>query len=432
MPKSTQPEPRPLPERPNLRHLKDEAKALVKAGEAASLSQAQFQIAKLYGFASWPKLKAHLDALEASQREFAELKQAIDENNLDRVIAMMTRNPELHRAPLGYGKNGPLTWVAECRVPWEAPTAARLEMAQWMIDNGSDVHQGGDGPLMRAALVGYRIPMMELLVRNGADVNAEWNGDFPIIFAPCETVEPEAIRWLLEHGANPNCGKAGRKYPDSALDYVIGTYSRSSQLGECIDILVGAGCASRRNMPAVLELLRGRVDLLAEWLDQDPSLISKRFPDLDFGSSGARRLTLARRDAAACGGGVRQPGGGASAGGAGRGCECLRGSGRGWRGRADADLPCGDTVLRLGIAGGGVSRPENGADLGARAKLPGHYERQENLWNARRLEYARLFPGTGRQDGGVSRQGGHGGMSPDCVLGRAVLRVTKTVIDFVR
>ena len=45
-------------------------------------------------------------------------------------------------------------------------------MAQWMIDNGSDVHQGGDGPLMRAALNGDRIPMMELLVAHGADVNA--------------------------------------------------------------------------------------------------------------------------------------------------------------------------------------------------------------------------------------------------------------------
>ena len=37
---------RPLPERPNLRHLKDQAKDLLKAG-AKSLSQAKFQIARL-------------------------------------------------------------------------------------------------------------------------------------------------------------------------------------------------------------------------------------------------------------------------------------------------------------------------------------------------------------------------------------------------
>ena len=66
---------RSLPERPNLRHLKDQAKDLLKAGGAESLTDAQFKIARFYGFASWPKLKTHIDSLE----EFGELKQAIDE-----------------------------------------------------------------------------------------------------------------------------------------------------------------------------------------------------------------------------------------------------------------------------------------------------------------------------------------------------------------
>src|SRR5687767_14390844 len=104
---STDPQasPRPLPDRPNLRHLKDQAKDLLKSGAATSLADAQFQIARLYGFASWPKLKVHIDSLE----EIGQLKQAIDANDLDRVKAMMTSNPELHRAPLGYGEDGPLT-----------------------------------------------------------------------------------------------------------------------------------------------------------------------------------------------------------------------------------------------------------------------------------------------------------------------------------
>src|ERR1700676_2387977 len=165
MPNESQGAPRPLPERPNLRHLKDQAKDLLKAGGAKSITDAQFNIARLYGFTSWPKLKAHVDSLE----EIGKLKQAIDTHNFDIVKTLMTRNPELHRAPLGYGKDGPLTWVAECRVPWEPPGPARLAMAKWMIENGSGVHQGGDGPLMRAALIGHRIPMMELLVSHGAD-----------------------------------------------------------------------------------------------------------------------------------------------------------------------------------------------------------------------------------------------------------------------
>ena len=104
----------PLPDRPNLRHLRDQAKDLLRAGRAASLADAQFQIARLYGFASWPKLKAHVESFE----EVGQLKQAIDTNDIARVQTMMTRNPALHRAPIGYGKDGPLTWVAECRVPW--------------------------------------------------------------------------------------------------------------------------------------------------------------------------------------------------------------------------------------------------------------------------------------------------------------------------
>lgn len=133
-----------------------------------------------------------------------DLKTAIDRNALAQVRSLMTADPALNSAPLGYARNGPLTWVAECRVPWEPPSAVRLAMAKWMIENGSDVHQGGDGPLMRAALNRDRIAMMELLEAHGADVNAEWNGNFPILFAACECVNPVSLRWLLEHGANPN------------------------------------------------------------------------------------------------------------------------------------------------------------------------------------------------------------------------------------
>src|SRR5439155_3728688 len=271
--------PRPLPDRPNLRHLKDQAKDLVKAGAAKSITDAQFKIARLYGFPSWPKLKAYVDSLN----EIGELKQPIDANDLTRVTNLMTRNPELHHAPIGYGKNGPLTWVAECRVPWEPPSPARLGMAQWMIENGSDVHQGGDGPLMRAALNADRIPMMELLVSHAADVNAQWRGDFPIIFASCEAVDPGALKWLLHHGANPNCHARG----GTALDYVIGSYARSPErLSACIDLLVAAGGTTRYNSPGVLEVLSGEIDRLAKAIDADPQLVHRRFPELDFGSTG--------------------------------------------------------------------------------------------------------------------------------------------------
>ena len=52
--------PRPLPERPDLRHLKDQARDLHRSGETATLAAAQLRIARLYGLASWPTLKAHV------------------------------------------------------------------------------------------------------------------------------------------------------------------------------------------------------------------------------------------------------------------------------------------------------------------------------------------------------------------------------------
>src|ERR1039458_3803120 len=92
-----------------------------------SLSDAQLQIARQYGFPSWPKLKAHVDSLE----EAGQLKDAIDRNDLSLVKSMMLRNPALHKAPLGYAKDGPLTWVAECRVPRVQPDRTRLAIANW-------------------------------------------------------------------------------------------------------------------------------------------------------------------------------------------------------------------------------------------------------------------------------------------------------------
>jgi ankyrin repeat protein len=332
-------------------------------------------------------LKSHIDSPE----EIGELKQAIDTNDIDRVKIMMTRNRELHRAPLGYGKDGPLTWVAECRIPWEPPGPVRLAMAEWMIDNGSDVHQGGDGPLMRAALNGYRIPMMDLLVSHGADVNAAWHGHFPIIFAPCEAVDRAALQWLLEHGANPNCGNlAGR---GTALDYVIGTYARSPELGACIDILLDAGGVTKYDAPAVLDLLPGRLDRLAEYIDADPALVHRRFPELDCGSTGARRLTLIGATLLHVAAEYGNP----------EAARLLLDRGADVNARANVDQAGvgGQTAIfhaatQFGDDGFPVAQLllDRGADLSIRVKLPGHYEHPEEVVECTPLGYAQRFPGT--------------------------------------
>src|SRR6185436_17947331 len=393
---STDPQeaPRPLPDRPSLRHLKDQAKDLLNTGAATSITDAQFKVARLYGFASWPKLKAHVDSFEV----IGQLKQAIDTNDIVRVKTMMTRNPTLHSAPLGYGKDGPLTWVAECRVPWESPSPARLAMATWMLEHGSDVHQGGDGPLMRAALNGYRIPMMELLVSHGADVNALWHGHFPIIFAPCESLDPAALKWLLDHGANPNCRDHGYKisghsYPGTALDYIVASYARSPQrLSACIDILLEAGGATKYDAPAVLELLRGRLDRLAGQIDAHPPLVNKPFPVLDIGQTGGRNLLLQGGTLLHVAAEYGNP--------AAVALLLDRGADVNARATVDEAGVGGQTaifhaVIQFDDGGLPVTQllVERGADLAVRAKLPGDYERPGEIVECTALGYALRFGG---------------------------------------
>lgn len=373
-----------LPAHPNLRHLKDQAKDLLKAGKAKSIADAQFTIARQYGFASWPKLKAHVEALD----EIGQLREAIDTNNVERVKLLMTRNPALHTAAVGpHRKQKPLTWLAECRIPRESPSPDRLAMATWMIEHGSDVHQDGDAPLARAALSDDRIPMMELLVSHGADVNARGTKHSPVIFSPCDTLSPAALKWLLDRGANPNIGNY------TALDYVIEAYARSAQRSECIEILLNAGGTTRHDNPLLLEILRGRVDRLAEQLDAGSAAIQKRFAEFDFGpGTGARRLTLKGATLLH----VAAEYGNLEA------AKLLLQRGADLNARATIDeagiggqSPIFHAVTQFNDWGLSVAELliEKGADLSLRVKLPGHYERPDEVVECTPLGYALRFPG---------------------------------------
>ena len=58
---------RHLPPNPSLEHLRKQAKELLRELQPRDpelqLAEAQHTLAREYGFASWPKLKAHVEAL---------------------------------------------------------------------------------------------------------------------------------------------------------------------------------------------------------------------------------------------------------------------------------------------------------------------------------------------------------------------------------
>jgi ankyrin repeat protein len=387
-----------LPTKPNLRHLKDQAKDRLQSGEAPSLALALLQTARQYGFQSWPKLKAHVLAETLAGR----VKEAINLDDLVEVRRLLSRHTQLRDTPIGYAGDGPLTWAAECRGPRQ-PSTGRLEIVEWLISTGSDVHEGGDAPLMRASLSGSRTSMMELLVSHGADVNGAWHGAYPVLFAPCETLDPTSLRWLLQHGADPNCGTAsqwqsrGQPYPGTALDYVLGTYVRNkSALNESIKLLQGAGGISKYDEPGVLATICGDTEAVDELLRRDRSVLERKYLSLEIGTTAGRMLTLK---------GATLLHVAAEFGQAGVAQQMLD---------AGADVNATALIDENGIGGQtpifhaatqngdfGVAVVglllARGADLTVRCQLPGHYERLDEGFEGTVLDYARLFPDSGNQ-----------------------------------
>ena len=334
------------------------------------------------------------------EQAFAQnLKLAIDQDDPAAVKQLLSDHPELRAAPIGYGGDGPLTWAAECRGMVQ-PSPARLAIVEWLITSGSDIHEGGDAPLMRASLSSTRTPMMALLVSMGADVNAAWHGSFPIIFAPCETLDPAAIAWLLQHGADPNCGltsalrSTDSSHPGTALDYLLGTYLRNREaLNASIRLLQDAGGFSRYDEPGVIAAIRGNVDAIRKFLQEDRALIERKYPSLNIGTTAGRMLTLKGANllhVAAEFGQVAV-------------AKLLLDAGADVDARAfiDADGQGGQTPIFHAASQNNDFSLEvvqllisAGADLHVRCRLPGHYERPEEIFEGTVLEYARLFPGS--------------------------------------
>ena len=211
-------------------------------------------------------------------------------------------------------------------------------------------------------------------------------------------MDPVALKWLLDHGANPNCHDhryeiSGHQYPGTALDYLIASYARSVQrLSACIDILIDAGGETKYDAPPVLALLRGRLESLAEQIDADPALVKKRFSELDCGQTGGRSLILQ-------GGTLLHVA--AEYGNLGAAALLLdRGTDVNARATVDGAGVGGQTAIFHAVTqsdDGGLQITQllvdRGADLSIRAKLPGDYERPGEIVECTALGYALLFGG---------------------------------------
>ncbi len=155
----------PLPERPNLRHLKSQAQDLIDAGQATSVADAQFQVARHYGFASWPKLKSHVEAVTVTDGD-ADATLTSDAL-IDTIITFLTGQDRvtleevrgaLRRELEAAGPVALLALHERLISPpdWDFypadPVARRVHhlLADRLIDAGSGVGLGGGSSAMRS------------------------------------------------------------------------------------------------------------------------------------------------------------------------------------------------------------------------------------------------------------------------------------------
>lgn len=155
-----------------------------------------------------------------------------------------------------------------------ATRLGRVDVMKALIEAGADVNIDTKygNPIGRAMGRGD-VEAMDLLYENGAkfDLNDS-------LLLACEVQRPETITWLLDKGADPNF------YHDdwdcSVLMALVQTYTRRATLPDCVNLLIEAG-ADYEDGP-VMDILRGRADLLQARIVDDADLVNKRF-DFDYG-----------------------------------------------------------------------------------------------------------------------------------------------------
>ncbi|MDQ2776280.1 MAG: ankyrin repeat domain-containing protein [Acidobacteriota bacterium] len=167
---------RQLPQKPNLEFLKKQAKELLRSMRHGKLADAQHTLANEYGFATWAKLKSHVEASGLSPAEA--LKAAVYDSDAPRVGELVERYPEL-RAKI----DDPLP---------------------------GDGLQGGFGQhALFAAVQRSDRATIDVLLRAGADIRKRtdwWAGGFGVL----DDCDPSLVDFLLKRGAVLDAHSAAR------------------------------------------------------------------------------------------------------------------------------------------------------------------------------------------------------------------------------
>ena len=179
---------RELPSKPNLEFLRKQAKELLpelqRENASAKLADAQHTLARDYGFASWPKLKEHVEELARVLSPAEMLAAAVRASDAARVSRVLASHPELQ---------------------------ARI--------NEPMANYGAGMQAMLAAVQRTDRATIDVLLAAGADINARshwWAGGIGVL----DECLPELAPFLMERGAMLDAHSAARL---GMLGYAAGT-----------------------------------------------------------------------------------------------------------------------------------------------------------------------------------------------------------------
>ncbi len=307
---------RQLPAKPNLEHLKKQAKKLLHdfelrepaaierfrslalAPAAPKLADAQHVIALDYGFASWPMLKEHVDAVTRVLQPTERLFAAIRACDAAKVAKVLEEHPELKvqiNEPVTNFDDGVQVLLAAVRrtdrktidVLLRAGADINVRSRSWaggigVLDDCAPelaaflMERGAVVDAYSAARLGMLEKLQELVNANPDIVHARGaNGQTPLHFA--STIE--IAQYLLEHGAEIDARDLQHEStPAQHMLRVVQArhYPRDRQ--HIARYLVAQGCRTDILMAVAL----GDLQLVRRHLESDPACIRTRVSEAYF------------------------------------------------------------------------------------------------------------------------------------------------------
>jgi len=109
----------------------------------------------------------------------------------------------------------------------------------------------------------------DALCEAGADPDGDYDPCLgTVLFPACEFINPEGIRYLLDHGADPSREVIRIDGPRNALDHLLRTHHRSPLKPQCVSMLLQAGVPHSDTPELAVHL--GSLSRLRERLREHP------------------------------------------------------------------------------------------------------------------------------------------------------------------